>query len=278
MARGRGSGGASAQPRDAPAGAAASAASSLLPEGVTIRDYRKEDEAAVVPMWKRGFHEMAPHSYARLFSGPAPFISFLSIAAGVGLGFGAWRTAAVIAAAGAALYTPAGEWALSGLFWQIVGLQARASMVGIESRWMVPGQAHFYVAEVAGRPVGCVAVKGVHTLNSERARGVAPLAGEASVWRLTVDPSARKLGLGRALMATAEEWARGQGFRHVSLITGNPESQAFYARLGYAPESEERARAVLFGGGQPAFPLGTAKARFLRTRLHVNKTVLAKQL
>lgn len=260
---------------------------------VTIRDYAKADNAIVVPMWKAGFHEMSPSSYKRLFSGigPLAFFGTLSVASHLlirpqnqylSLGFFAF---------GAMLYTPVGKWLLSGLFWQIIGLQARASMSDIEVRWMKPGKSHFYVAETEGVVVGCVAVKSVHALAAEKSKKAPEMQGEASVWRLTVAPEARKLGVGRLLMQKAESWARENGCTHVSLITGNEESQRFYAKIGYVVETEQRARTVLFGidgcgsGEENATDYNTGagiygrlKLTMLRNRLRKNKTILMKKL
>lgn len=57
----------------------------------------------------------------------------------------------------------------------------------------------------------------------------------AEVWGLVVDESLRGRGIGKALMARAEEWARERGFRDVSLRTNiiRKETHRFYEALGY---------------------------------------------
>ena len=47
-----------------------------------------------------------------------------------------------------------------------------------------------------------------------------------------------RLGVGQALMAAAEAWARGRGYRLLSLhvFDGNVRAREFYARLGYQPD------------------------------------------
>lgn len=57
----------------------------------------------------------------------------------------------------------------------------------------------------------------------------------AEVWGLVVDEALRGRGIGSALMARAEEWARGRGFRDVSLRTNiiRKETHHFYQSLGY---------------------------------------------
>ncbi|HXY69406.1 MAG TPA: GNAT family N-acetyltransferase [Gemmatimonadales bacterium] len=52
---------------------------------------------------------------------------------------------------------------------------------------------------------------------------------------IVVAPEARGRGVGEALMAAAEGWARGRGYRLLSLhvFDGNARARKFYARLGY---------------------------------------------
>lgn len=57
------------------------------------------------------------------------------------------------------------------------------------------------------------------------------------VYYLAVDEAVRRHGVGRALMAAAEEWLRGQGIPKVQLVVRdtNAAATAFYERLGYEP-------------------------------------------
>jgi GNAT superfamily N-acetyltransferase len=59
---------------------------------------------------------------------------------------------------------------------------------------------------------------------------------EAVVQALVVRDGLRGQGLGRAMMALAEGWAREAGYRHISLSsqTGRDAAHAFYEGLGYA--------------------------------------------
>ena len=61
--------------------------------------------------------------------------------------------------------------------------------------------------------------------------------GVACVHQFAVDPQLQGGGLGRALMARAEQWAREHGFHELALDTAEPATHlvAFYARLGYRP-------------------------------------------
>ncbi len=78
-------------------------------------------------------------------------------------------------------------------------------------------------------PVGCACMK--------------PFDAEApEVKRMFVAPSHRRAGVGRALIAELEAWARELGYAAMVLETGNrqPEAVALYERCGFA-------RVPLFG-------------------------------
>jgi ribosomal protein S18 acetylase RimI-like enzyme len=72
------------------------------------------------------------------------------------------------------------------------------------------------------------------------------LTGEEQgyILMLAVIPEAAGHGIGRSLMTAAEDWARGRGFRLLTLETfgDNHGARAFYARLGYREESLKLAR------------------------------------
>jgi GNAT superfamily N-acetyltransferase len=61
---------------------------------------------------------------------------------------------------------------------------------------------------------------------------------------LVVAETARGGGLGRALIAAAEDFARGQGATRINIgaVAGNAGAQRLYESLGYAPSSVERAK------------------------------------
>jgi GNAT superfamily N-acetyltransferase len=160
--------------------------------------------------------------------------------------------------------------------WQGIQRQTRRDMTvdTISAVWQQPGESQFLVCldSSSGALLGCVAVARRHTLEKEarRGAGVPAPTGDASLWRLTVAPAARRLGAGRALMAAAEDWARAHGCRRMTLICGNRESQQFYRRVGYGAADEARARLVLFGpSGAPARGdvLGWLRLALLRTRV-----------
>jgi GNAT superfamily N-acetyltransferase len=85
----------------------------------------------------------------------------------------------------------------------------------------------FVVAEdEVGAPVALLHVYGRDALEKPP---------EAVVQALVVRDGIRGRGLGRAMMARAEEWAAAQGYRHVSLSsqTSRDGAHAFYRGLGY---------------------------------------------
>ena len=61
---------------------------------------------------------------------------------------------------------------------------------------------------------------------------------DAYVGELIVHPNALRTGVGRALMAAAEDWARTRGLTRLTLETGaaNDRARRFYASLGYVDE------------------------------------------
>lgn len=99
-----------------------------------------------------------------------------------------------------------------------------------------PSQAMF-VAERSGRVVGLVAV-------AERVHFSGEL--DAYVGELTVAADAEGHGVGRALMESAEAWARSRGRAHITLETGAENSRAreFYQRLGYLTEDVRLTKAL----------------------------------
>lgn len=62
-------------------------------------------------------------------------------------------------------------------------------------------------------------------------------SGETDAWigELVVDERHEGRGVGRALLATVEQWATEHGLRHVRLSTGaaNQGARAFYEKVGY---------------------------------------------
>jgi amino-acid N-acetyltransferase len=79
--------------------------------------------------------------------------------------------------------------------------------------------AHFFGCGTRDRPHGVV--------------GLELLGSLALLRSLAVDAFARGSGSGRALVAAAEQHARGQGVGSVYLLTTT--ATAFFERLGYAP-------------------------------------------
>jgi N-acetylglutamate synthase-like GNAT family acetyltransferase len=88
-------------------------------------------------------------------------------------------------------------------------------------------KGRFLVAESDGALMGCVYVE---------------LHGEESyLGLLSVDPTLQKSGLGRRLVAAAEEFAREMGARRMDLTVVNlrTELPPYYTRLGYTAAREE---------------------------------------
>jgi GNAT superfamily N-acetyltransferase len=86
-------------------------------------------------------------------------------------------------------------------------------------------------AAIDGRPLGLIHVKGDVSVLTDEPQGYIAI--------LAVTTEAEGQGIGRALMAAAEAWARERGYRYLALDTfaTNSHARAFYARLGFAEES-----------------------------------------
>ena len=82
-----------------------------------------------------------------------------------------------------------------------------------------------YVVRRDGTPVGMV------TVGERNARG--------DIGLLAVDDSARRLGIGRALVARAHEWALAKGYRAMQVVTqrANEPACGLYERCGYRVET-----------------------------------------
>lgn len=74
------------------------------------------------------------------------------------------------------------------------------------------------------------------------------------VYYVAVDPDHQKQDFGRAIMAAAEDWLRGQGVAKVQLMVrpDNTSVRAFYDRLGYA--TQERVIYAKWLDGRPMTP------------------------
>lgn len=115
------------------------------------------------------------------------------------------------------------------------------SVIAARFRELLDDPGHrVWVAEVQGEFAG-------HLVAELREREATPYTAASraiEVHQLGVDLPRRRRGVGAALMAQAEGWARATGCSRVTLqvMTFNAEAVGFYDRLGYAPLSERRTR------------------------------------
>lgn len=92
-----------------------------------------------------------------------------------------------------------------------------------------PG-TELFIAELDGAPSGCLLMWTLEDYFSQQ--------WHAHVSVIAITRAAEGRGVGRALMAHAEEWARARGHRSITLsvFEGNRRAQALYERVGYATE------------------------------------------
>lgn len=83
------------------------------------------------------------------------------------------------------------------------------------------------VAELAPRVVGVISFHCIPLFHADGALG--------RITSLVVDPGHRKSGIGRLLVAAAEEFGRAHGCTRFEVTSGDhrPEAHAFYEHLGY---------------------------------------------
>jgi GNAT superfamily N-acetyltransferase len=97
-----------------------------------------------------------------------------------------------------------------------------ANYFDLDAEEVAAGRGAFLVAFIAGKPVGCGAV-----------RRIAPTVAE--IKRMYVAPSARSRGVGRRILDELESIARELGATRLVLETGvrQPEALALYTRAGF---------------------------------------------
>lgn len=108
---------------------------------------------------------------------------------------------------------------------------------GLTRPWNDPG-TDFRLA--LANPTSCVLVAGGES--SVTGTVMVGFDGHRGwVYYLGVAPGAQRLGVGRALMAAAEDWLRARACPKIMFMvrTDNLATKAFYAALGYEPQAVE---------------------------------------
>ena len=120
--------------------------------------------------------------------------------------------------------------------------QAEALLAG--RRWLEEsldaaktGDCAVLVAADADGIAGVITVRASTHFTGER---------DGYIGELVVAERASRHGIGRALIAAADAWAREHGLRNLTLLTGsfNTNARAFYAALGFAEEEVRLTRPI----------------------------------
>ncbi|MDQ3516834.1 MAG: GNAT family N-acetyltransferase [Gemmatimonadota bacterium] len=117
--------------------------------------------------------------------------------------------------------------------WRPLPAMDAAVTAAIEKGVVAPpaGSAVLVAEDAEGQPLGFIHLETKTDYFTEEEHG--------HVSDLVVASSAEHRGVGRALMAAAEEWARGLGFRLLTLnvFDTNHGARKLYDRLGYQPDT-----------------------------------------
>ncbi|GFH25008.1 N-acetyltransferase domain-containing protein [Haematococcus lacustris] len=100
---------------------------------------------------------------------------------------------------------------------------AKSEMRDIRTNWASHNSRAFLVADLAGQVVGATAVHlGSVDYPSEAPVTEDDLQGSvASIFRMTIDSSVRRAGIGSKLLGAAEEYAKARGYQSMLLHTAN---------------------------------------------------------
>ncbi|MGB2129765.1 MAG: GNAT family N-acetyltransferase [Flavicella sp.] len=88
-----------------------------------------------------------------------------------------------------------------------------------------------FIAEIDQKPMGFIHVRTHKDSISDETCGTIPL--------LAVCPESQGLGIGKALLQIAENWAKDLGCRllHLEVFANNTNAKGFYKNVGFLPET-----------------------------------------
>jgi GNAT superfamily N-acetyltransferase len=121
-------------------------------------------------------------------------------------------------------YSPEAASLLEELHRELLARYPQHCIHGVKLDELEAEKGAFVIARLAGRPVGCGALRRLEE-------------GVGEVKRMFVRPEARRRGVARVVLAKLEETARALGFRTLRLETGarQPEAIALYESHDYRP-------------------------------------------
>mmetsp|Transcript_20344 Transcript_20344/g.51545 ORF Transcript_20344/g.51545 Transcript_20344/m.51545 type:complete len:247 (-) Transcript_20344:733-1473(-) len=195
---------------------------------VTIRQFAPKDHAIVCKIFKQGMKDnyrnlvvdalKLPASAGACVLAPAACAGLLHSRGVLTTGLGIAGTAV------AAAVIPA---AVAGWIWKLLADYTRYSLsddlADVPKHYMQDKGNNFWVAELDGEVVGCVAIQ---------ARG----EGKAELRRMSVKPGLRRAGVATQLAHTLIRFAHQQAYQEVYLTTTSSQRAAIalYTKLGWA--------------------------------------------
>ncbi|KAI9815281.1 MAG: hypothetical protein M1827_002761 [Pycnora praestabilis] len=213
---------------------------------VLVRTYHPRDNTAVLSLFSIGIMELAPIAFRQQLTNPRLFFIPLILSQPLLLYYSgyllpdvAWWQFVAGWVAGCAMSVEAFRRWIRRDISRYVGMSLRTDLRDIpayyglspppegegkdDGAWQAKGISNFWVCEIGGEVVGCVALD--H----------APSSPTAELRRMTVSSSYRRRGIGNAMLSNLKIWAREHNSIPVVLSTTTAQQPALemYRRAGW---------------------------------------------
>ncbi|XP_058539657.1 N-acetyltransferase 8 [Neofelis nebulosa] len=185
-----------------------------------IRKYRENDRTRVLDVFSQGMNEHIPTTFCHILKLPRTLVLLLGVPLTLFLFSGSWVLALI-----ASLILLAALRFLSRYPWtKFIAMSLRTDMSDITKTYLGKPGSCFWVVEAEGQVVGIMGVLPA-TLQKEKLQ----------LLHLCVAPEHRGQGIAKALVRTALQFARDQGYSQVILITSMVQHSAWalYQHMGF---------------------------------------------